>query len=245
MGARQSKSSRTSSPSRMKQAGGGKTLKANNSAKKRTLRATGRRGLKDQLLDLYHGLSGFQASVVGFGDYRTTYGEVTEAGIANLSENFQRHAPLAVLPADRRHFYDLGCGIGRAVVGLAILNPELKSHGIEIVPERVRFARQALARIKHKQVAARVSVDQASFLDPKISYKNATWIFISNMCFDEVTQHKVAERLEKELERGAVIICSKELPLGPQTRLERVASGIIVPMTWSANSVCNVYRVRV
>jgi hypothetical protein len=227
----------------MRQTGGGKTLKQNqhHSVRKRTARATGKRALRD-LSTFYQGLSGFQASIVGLGDYKTTYGEVAEAGILALSDAFQKFAPLPTLPPDRRHFYDLGCGIGRIVIGLAILHPELRAHGVEIVPERVRSAHTALSRIKTRQLGARIQIDQGSFMDPKYNYKNAAWVFLSNLCFDEATQKKLLDKLEREMETGSVIICSKELPLDDKSPFARVASGLVVPMTWSSQSTCNVYK---
>ena len=244
MGSRHSKPAGTRGPIRMKQGGGGKTLKqTHNSNRKRTARASGRRGLRD-FLSIYQGLSGFQASVIGLSDYKTTYGEVAEAGILALSETFQKLNPLASLPPERRHFYDLGCGVGRVVVGMAYLHPELKAHGIEIVPERVRSAHVALSRIKNRQIAQRLQIEQGSFMDPKYNYKNAAWVFLSNLCFDELTQKKLMERLEKEMGPGSVIICSKEFPVSDKSPFEKVATGILVPMTWSTEARCVAYRVR-
>lgn len=211
------------------------------SRRARTARATGRRGLTD-LLELYQGINGFQANTLGFSDYKTTYGEVTEQGIHALSQQFSARAPLGALPASRRNFYDLGCGIGRAVVGLAILHPELQAKGVEIVPDRIRFAREALNRIKHKQVAARIQIQQGNFLEPTLSLREASWIFISNLLFDDATQRKLYEKMMAELPAGAIVICSKELPLTANSRLERVATGISVPMTWSITSTCHVYK---
>lgn len=215
------------------------------SRRARTARATGRRGLAD-LLELYQGINGFQANTLGFSDYKTTYGEVTEQGILALSQQFSARAPLSALPASRRVFYDLGCGIGRAVVGLAILHPELQAKGIEIVPDRIRFAREALNRIKHKQVAARIQIQQGNFLEPALSLRDASWVFVSNLLFDDATQRQLYEKMVSELPVGAIVICCNELAAtaAPNSRLERVATDIPVPMTWSITSTCHVYRAR-
>jgi hypothetical protein len=171
-------------------------------------------------------------------DYKTTYGEMTEAGIQILSDKFQTHAPVSKSP--HKTFYDLGSGIGRIVVGLAILHPEIQSRGIEIVPDRARWANDALKRIKVPTVSSRIRFIQGSFLDPSVSFRDACWIFISNMCFDEDTQTKTARKLEGELSTGSVVICSRELPFsGKFTTLE---SNVNIPMTWSATSTCYVYR---
>ncbi len=222
-----------------------KTYRANGQTAHRrgTARATGRRGLHD-LLAIYNGLSGFQANTIGLTSYKTTYGEVTEQGIHTLSEKFRAIAPLEGIPAARRNFYDLGSGIGRLVVGMAILNPSLRSHGIEIVPDRVRQAREAYQRIRSKAVATRVEFQQGSFLESAVNYTNAVWVFISNLCLDEQTQRDLLDRLERQLQPGAAIICSKELPLGSNSPFERVGDRFKVPMTWSADSMCSAYRVK-
>ena len=206
-----------------------------------TARSQGRRGLHD-LLTIYNGLSGFQANTIGLTHYATTYGEVTEHGIQTLSEKFRAITPLE--RAASRNFYDLGSGIGRLVVGLAILNPTLKAQGIEIVPDRARQAREAYQRIRNKAVANRVELHQGSFLEPKFNFQNAAWVFISNLCLDEQTQRDLLDRLEKTLPAGAAIICSKELPLAANSPIERVGDRFKVPMTWSAESMCSAYRVR-
>jgi precorrin-6B methylase 2 len=196
------------------------------------------------LLEIYTGLSGFHANTIGLGNFKTTYGEVTEQGIHALSEKFRSIAPLERIPATRRNFYDLGSGIGRVVVGLAILNPTLKAHGIEVVPDRARQAHDAYQRIRAKAVANRIELHQGSFLEPKWDYKTAAWVFVSNLCLDEQTQRDLLERLETQLPAGAAIICSKEFSVGGSSPLERVGDRFKVPMTWSADSMCVAYRVK-
>jgi SAM-dependent methyltransferase len=226
---RPSSMNRSTAKARLRQFGG--------SSQRRTTARTGRRALQE-LSTLYNGLSGFHANTIGLGDYKTTYGEVTEQGIHTLSEKFRSIAPQG------RNFYDLGSGIGRLVVGLAILNPGLRAHGIEIVPDRARQATQAYQRIRHRGLANRVEFTQGSFLDPAVDYKSASWVFISNLCLDEQTQRELVERLERQLQPGAAILCSKELHLGANSPLERVGDRFKVPMTWSADSLCSAYRVK-
>jgi SAM-dependent methyltransferase len=206
----------------------------------RTARATGRRGLHD-LLEVYEGISGFNANTLGLSEYKTTYGEVAEAGIQILSDKFRQHGAPAKFPTGARSFYDLGCGIGRVVVGIAMLNPEIQGKGIEIVPDRVRNAQQAMERIRHKQVATRVKVAQGSFLDPVVNLRDACWIFVSNLCFDSETQKSIADKLVAECQKGAIVISSREFPFA-EKEFQLIETGLNVPMTWSASSTCAVYR---
>lgn len=209
----------------------------------KTFRVQGRRGLHD-LLEIYQGLSGFNASTLGLTEYKTTYGEVAEQGMKVLSDKFMEHAPITKFPEDQRAFYDLGCGIGRLNLGIAILHPEIQSVGIEIVPDRVRQGRHAIERLKAKQVTDRIQITQGSFLEPSVNIGNACWIFFSNLCFDGETQQKLSRKLEAECKKNCVVICSRELPLSDVSRLEKIEHGVNVAMTWSNTSTCVIYRVN-
>ena len=208
----------------------------------KTFRVQGRRGLHD-LLEIYQGLSGFNASTLGLAEYKTTYGEVAEAGMKVLSDKFMEHAPITKFAEDQRTFYDLGCGIGRLNLGMAILHPEIHSKGIEIVPDRVRQAHHAIERLKAKQVTHRIQITHGSFLDHSVNLGNACWIFVSNLCFDEKIQGDLCKKFETDCKKGTIIICSRELPFSDASRLEKIEQGVNVPMTWSNTSTCIIYRV--
>jgi len=208
----------------------------------KTARTTGRRGLHD-LLEIYQGLSGFGVNTIGFQEYKTTYGEMTDAGIQILSDKFKIHAPLSKFPQDRRTFYDLGCGIGKIVVGVAILNPDIRAKGIEIVPERIRQANNALERIKTRQVASRVQFSQGSFTESAVSLRDACWIYVSNLCFDDTTQKLIASKLEADVAPGCVIVASREFPFSENSSLfNKLEASTNIPMTWSATSTCVIYQ---
>jgi SAM-dependent methyltransferase len=199
-----------------------------------------------QLATLYEGLSGFNADTKKLGvpgNYVTTYGEVTPEGIQALSALFLRHggAP-GNYPASQRTFYDLGCGNGKVVIGMAMLHPELQGRGYEIVTDRIDQARTAVGRLKQARLAGRLRFESTSFLEPSVGLQDACWIYMSNLCFDPDTQKALAEKLEAETRPDCVVICSKELPLAAGSLWQRVATGEIVPMSWSAASAVYVYR---
>jgi len=203
----------------------------------------GRRGLHD-LEEYYRGLTGFGMNIIGLSEHVTTYGEVSNQGIQILVEFFRRHGPLANFTVAQRNCFDLGCGVGRLVVGIALLVPEIHTYGIEIVSERVRNSQIALSRIHSNSLSSRIQIRQGNFLDPAISYGSSCWIFVSNLCFTPEIQKSLAERLEKECPPGCVIICTKEFTLSPNSPLEKVAFDVIIPMTWSATTRCLVYKKR-
>lgn len=213
----------------------------------RTLRTRGPRRAAADLSALetyYNGLSGFQVSLTGMEGYKTTYGEVTPEGIKALEGVFQATTPTSSLPQSRRVFYDLGCGVGKVVLGIAMLHPELRAVGLEIVSDRIAHAHTALSRAGsgRRGLAGRVSFRTTSFLTPETNLADAGWIYISNLCFDEETQKGIAEKLEAECAAGTVMICSKQMPFSEGGHWQKVGDDHKVPMSWSAESKCYVYR---
>ena len=204
----------------------------------RTARVGGRRGLS-QLDKLFEGISGFGG--MGVEGFATTYGEVTPAGIQMMSDVFKKVTPITSFGSHQRVFYDLGCGVGKIVVGMAILHPELKCRGIEIVPERIRQAAVATGRITVKSLATRIKFQNGSFLAPEVHLRDAAYIFVSNLCLTAESQQQLGEKMERECSAGCVVVASKEFPFradGPFRLVEMAA----VPMSWSADSKARVYR---
>ena len=212
-----------------------RTMRAGGSSKKRAVDLT-------VLGTIYEGLSGFHANTGGLEGYTTTYGEVTPEGIKALDGLFTGQTPAKSLPQAQRTFYDLGCGVGKVVLGMALLHPELQCRGFEIVADRVGCATTALQRVKQRGVAARCRYTTTSFLAPEISLADAGWIYISNLCFNAETQEGLARKLEREARPGTVVICSKEMPFVAGGRWRLKASGQRVPMSWSSESNVYVYK---
>lgn len=204
--------------------------------KPKTLRV--KRGLHD-IATFYAGLSGFGASTVG-ANKSTAYGEISLAGIQPLADAFKRFAPLSGFDKTRRNYIDLGSGIGKTVIGIAMLVPEIQANGIELLHERHDMALTARNRIQSNSLASRIHFRQGNFLEPPHVFKNACWIFISNLSFSDELQGSLAKQLEVECSTKCVIISCKEIPF--VRGFECIDRGIIIPMSWSATSTCFVYR---
>ncbi len=191
-------------------------------------------------MQIFNGLDGhFDDSENKYEGYQLTYGEVTEAGIHKMAKMFSKYLPLSQVPVQNRTFYDLGCGLGKTVIGMALLHPQIRSIGIELVEDRARKAGIAIGRIG-KTVQNRCGIVTGSVLDDEFSYGNACWIFISNLCFSEENNQKLAAKLGRDTPVGCIIQCSKELPNAAQNRL--VLKEIHrIPMTWTNESQLHVY----
>lgn len=215
------------------------TRKSIQNKRAKTRHTSGTRGLHD-IMGIFNSISGFDVNTISVPESGTTYGEVSTAGIKALYEKFKVYAPLIKCPQSRRRFYDLGSGVGKVVVGIATLCPEFDCYGIEIIPERARLAVNAVGKLHSASLQRRIHLLHKSFLDPSVQIRDASWVFISNLCFDSETQAAIATRLQ-ELEPGAVIICSRQLPLS-QTQFTTLETACIIPMSWSNSSSCWIYQ---
>jgi tRNA G46 methylase TrmB len=187
---------------------------------------------------LYEGLNGFGIDKNNFPDHKITYGEVLPESIPVLYEIFSKYAPLTKISQSYRNFYDIGCGIGKLIVGIASQHSFLKATGIEIVPERVIMANTALQRIKDDSLKKRIEFLCISMLDDSVNYSNACWIFISNLCMTLEVNTKLFEKLANETKTGCIIVCSKS---HTNTNFEEL-NIVTLPMTWSNTSKVYVYK---
>lgn len=185
---------------------------------------------------IYGGMTGYMNDTSAYDNkFALTYGEVTLDGVKQLVNIFQRH-PITTYPVSRRVFYDLGSGIGKNVIMMASLIPSIISKGIELVNERHNMAMTAYRNIKEQSVRSRVEFIHGSLLDRSLS--DAAWIYVSNLCFSSEINNQLSEKLGKELQLRALIVCSKPL----DHRYLRLIGQTTLSQTWSAESEAYVYE---
>ena len=193
--------------------------------------------LEERLSRIYENVSGENCNLEGLGAYPTQYGEILPESIKILFEVFSKYAPLTKITMANKNFYDLGCGIGKVAIGFSYLNQYLKSTGIEIVPERVKKANEALSRIRDDSIKKRVELLCLSLLDDTLHYYDACWIYVSNIYFPHEMNIKIFDKLSKELKIGSVVICTQSFdhPLFKELNIFNI------PMSWSNLSKVFVY----
>ena len=187
---------------------------------------------------IYNGLTGFNIDTSKYPEHKTTYGELLPESIPVLYEVFSNYAPLNKISQPYRNFYDIGCGIGKVVLGMASQHSFLKSTGIEIIPERVIQANTALQRIKDESLKKRIEILCISMLDDSVKYTNACWVFVSNLCFDSEINEKLFEKLANEVKSGCIVICSKQTT---NTNFDQI-NHISLPMSWSNEAKVYIYK---
>lgn len=186
---------------------------------------------------LYNNLDGFRANTTNLPDYKTTYGEVLPESIPILFEIFQKHAPLSKITMAHKNFYDLGCGIGKIVVGFTYLNQYIKTTGIEIVPERIQMANEALSRIRENHIKSRIEFYCISMFDNSINFSNACWIWVSNLMFTKEMNTELFNKFGKETKKGCLVVCSQK----PETTHFTYLNEYTLPMSWSQSSKVYVF----
>lgn len=134
-------------------------------------------------------------------NYEYTYGELTNDGIKQL---------LKSIDTKNKIFYDLGSGNGNVVINAITNFPELKkSIGIEL--SKIRY-NNSLNKLSEKKIS-NIEFINNDLLSQEINLNNADIIYISNLCFSENFNIKIAHKLDKELKSGTHIFSSKPLPL--------------------------------
>jgi SAM-dependent methyltransferase len=173
---------------------------------------------------------------VAAGQHNLTYGEIEWQTLKLMLEYAQKQPKLP------GRFYDLGSGRGRAVLYMSLTGLFEASVGIEVLPERVALAKQALLKLRTSipTAGANVKLYEASFLNPAFKYKDARLVFLCNMCFDKETQDAIFHKLSAEMPKGSLVFCSRlpdsTLPAFETVGVERV------PMTWTQTSEIHILR---
>lgn len=116
-------------------------------------------------------------------------------------------------PDENTIFYDLGCGVGKAVLACAMVYPIRKSVGIEILPPLYSKACQLAKKLEvmnnYADAASKIEFISGDFLEANLN--EATYIFINASAFFNPTWEKLCSRLDHLPHLITVITTSKTL----------------------------------
>ena len=171
------------------------------------------------------------------GQHNLTYGEIEWPTLKHMLE----YAEKQVWSGPGR-FYDLGSGRGRSILFMSLTGLFDHCIGIEVLPERISLAKQALLKLRTSipNAGSRVKLYETSFLNPAFKYKDARMVFLSNISYDKETNDAIFTRLNDEMQRGSIIFSSK-IPDYKLTNFETVAIERL-PMTWTPTSEIHILR---
>lgn len=170
-----------------------------------------------------------------------TYGEVTYAGMEAVYD------ALNLKQGDV--FFDLGSGVGKLVLYVALRAQVARSVGLEVGEKRHALAVGACERLKAlkeepdaklsslTQPCSEFQVLQADIC--KYAYQDASVVVITNVCMDMQVQSRAVEQLLRcSAIRRLVTTCA----LPPNNRL-KLARAVCVACTWCKQSSWQVYDV--
>lgn len=175
------------------------------------------------------------------GEY--TYGEVTNLGARQLAHEMQIASPST--ETNSVVFYDLGSGVGRLAVQIALDNGNAmkKSVGVELSKGRHDTAMTALSRIK-QQSDVPIDLSGIEFVHAdalKYDFTDATHIFISSLCFPR----SVLESLQDILVHieGLTVVAALNRLDSLESSTNWIRSDASVQMTWGPGSA-KIYKRR-
>lgn len=175
--------------------------------------------------------------------YQLTYGEIEIDGMKKIANYVKKHHNKN--PREMC-FVDLGSGNGKFVLYMALFE-HILSYGIEMVEHRYDnaiVAREILLKYGFP-CAKYINFIHGNIFDKKYTkiLNKSTIIFVSNLCFSEISQSNLYNLLNNELPTNALVFCSKMLTDDKNSNLVYETT-ISIPMTWFKESTIHVYHVK-
>tara|TARA_Y100000741_G_scaffold138887_1_gene104698 strand:- start:4 stop:618 length:615 start_codon:yes stop_codon:yes gene_type:complete len=166
-------------------------------------------------------------------NYNHTYGELTQNGIKTIIDYVKQTINNDNL--DKYIFYDLGCGSANTLKYACDIANFKKLIGIEFSKIRYKIAKQNIID------KCNIQLIHNDILSSKIKYdKEKSIIYISNLCFPDNVNIKIAKKLSKELKRNSIVFSSKLLPIS----ISHTLSNVKLEQTWNSNSNAYMYVIN-
>lgn len=162
-----------------------------------------------------------------------TYGELTPAGVDRLLRELE--------PTPDDVFYDLGSGIGKVVLQVAMSVPIARCVGVELSASRCRLARTALRRARRRGLilARRTVIRHGDLLAEPID--DATMVYTCSTAYSLRFMAMIARKL-RSVPRSLRFVTLQELITVP--RGFRHVRTVTVATTWNRRTPAHVYRVN-
>lgn len=191
--------------------------------------------VKRNLKLLYKGVCGFfqDAGDAPCKGLALTYGELTPVGVSRMLDYLQMNR--------QDVFYDLGSGVGRAVLQVSMTASIRKSAGIEIVEARNKAAKRVLsATRKQAWIKSRAVVfRQESLLETDL--KDVTVVYVASTCFSGNFMTKIARKLIN-LQKAITLVSLREFER-KHRGFDHVKT-LTLPCTWSRRVTAHVHRIN-
>jgi len=193
----------------------------------------------------------YQYSGTGFGNDHVLPGACLEAGNLQYGEITYEGMKALYQALDFQEddvFYDLGSGVGKLTLYVALKGEVKRSVGLEIGIKRHAVAEDACSRLLEELQSRRGNQSSnliCTWSNPCVlladirenTYQDATVTVLNNLCLDKAVESRVLENLTKcpSLRR---IICVVQISPRPRFKLLRT---VRVACTWAKVSVWHIY----
>lgn len=165
--------------------------------------------------------------------FNHTYGELTKNGIRTIIDYVINTINSDNL--DKYTFYDLGCGSANTLKYACDITNFRKLIGIEFSKIRYKIAKQ------NNIDNCDIHLINNDILSSKIKYdKPKSIIYISNLCFSDNINVKLAKKLSKELKSNSIVFSSKLLPINISHKLLNIK----LEQSWKADSNAYMYVIN-
>jgi hypothetical protein len=195
-------------------------------------------GPRKKLEELYKDVSGFVMDAIDpngrkIGHARSlVYGELTWPGVERLAA--------ALELGEKDVFYDLGSGVGKAVLQIAMTIPVKKSIGIELTKPRYEGSAQALKQIKKLDliVAKQCIFRNESLMDSNLT--DATAIYTASTCFSDSFMLRMTRKIAS-YNRPMRFVTLRDL--GQRPRQFKFVRSVKLRATWTRTLDAYLYNV--
>jgi SAM-dependent methyltransferase len=159
----------------------------------------------------------------------STYGELMPTATMQLL------ARLGLRRTD--HFVDLGSGLGKVVLIVAMTTPVEQALGVELSATRLRIAAQALAKAKAERIrgSQRAAFVQADMLTHPLD--EATVIYTCSTAFSSAFMRRLQQRLAK-LPRLRTLVSLQDFDPHPAFELREV---VRLDASWKRGTKVHIY----
>ena len=160
----------------------------------------------------------------------STYGEIRPGAVGRLLQ--------LLAPTADDVVYDLGSGIGKVVLQLAMSCRVRRAVGVELVASRHEIATRVLDRARHRGLLATDDVELRCADLMHTPLEDATLLYTCSTAFPDPFMRRMARRLAK-LRPGLRLVTTQELDPPGRFVLEQ---RLKLPMTWNRLGLVHVYR---
>jgi chemotaxis methyl-accepting protein methylase len=132
-------------------------------------------------------------------------------------------------------FVDLGSGKGKIVLEAGYKYNFNKSYGIELCTNKYTYSEKMLKLFQNKFGKSNIIFKNVNMFHPAVNWTEFDIIYISNLCFTDDMNRKIAEKFDSEGKIGSIIFSSKEIPVS-RTADKKILS---VKQSWNDSSNIN------